>query len=40
MEKTTKEIINAFDGKLVGSKLMKNYVASVLLTMPEDIIEF
>jgi Zn-dependent peptidase ImmA (M78 family) len=34
------QILRAFDGKLVGSKKMKNHVCQTLFHMPQDIINF
>ena len=40
MTKTAREIYNNFNGKLVGTKLMKQWVCETLTLMPKEIIEF
>lgn len=40
MRKNTKEIYYAFDGKLIGSRKMKQYVCGVLTLMEGNIINY
>ena len=40
MRKNTKEIYYAFDGKLIGSRKMKQYVCGVLTLMAGNIINY
>ena len=40
MRDELKEIYYAFDGKLVGSRVMKAYVCEVLSLMPMDVVSF
>lgn len=40
MNNRVREIYDAFDGKLVGSKRMKIYVCETLVNMPLKIVDF
>lgn len=40
MNDRVKEIYGAFDGRLVGSKIMKIYVCETLAKMPDKIVNF
>ncbi len=38
--KNVREIYHAFDGKLVGTKFMKQWVCQVLAKMPDEIVDY
>lgn len=40
MDKSTKEIYQAFHGKLVGNAQMKRHVCGIVALMPKDIVNF